>query len=334
MMQGELGVGVVGYGRAGVGHMRAAQRADGGSLIGVAESSAERRAEAAKQFDCAIVADYHELLRRDDVHVITICLPHWLHEQVAVDAAKAGKHILLEKPMAMETDECDRINDVVAKQGVKLMVGHSQHYSPFNLAAKERIDAGDIGPIVFQTLNWYKPLGLAQRPAWGMDRSKGGGMLQMNGAHMIDACRWLAGQPVTAVAGRVANDVFGDRVKADDSMLGLLRFADGHYASVAHVAYEQGVEHYQHDIVGTRGQLRVASYQPNPGLWIARDGSFEKVEMASHRGQGFANELVDLINAVRDDRPTPIDGQYGREIVAAMTALEESTRTGHEVHTV
>jgi phthalate 4,5-cis-dihydrodiol dehydrogenase len=330
-MQEEIGVGVVGYGRAGAGHMRAAQRAAGARLIGVAESSPERRAEVGKHFDCLTVADYRELLDRRDVQIITIALPHWLHEQAAVDAARAGKHILIEKPLAMEPEECDRINVAVAQNGVKLMVGHSQHYSPFNRLAKQHLEAGDVGELIFQTVNWYKPLGLASRPAWGMDRAKGGGMLQMNGAHMIDACRWFAGQPIVAVSGRVSNDVFGDRVKADDSFLGQLRFADGKLAGLAHVAYERGVETYQHDVVCTRGQMKVASYPPNAGFWLGRDGAYESVAADNQRGQGFANELEDLIDAIRRDAPVPVDGAYGREIVAAMAALEESTRTGREV---
>jgi len=330
-MQGDIGVGVVGYGRAGGGHMRAAERAAGARLVGVAETSAERRAEVAKNYACLTVADYHELLDRDDIQVITIALPHWLHEQAAVDAANAKKHILIEKPMAMEPEECDRINAAVAKNGVKLMVGHSQHYSQFNLLARQHLQAGEIGELIFQTINWYKPLGLASRPAWGMDRSKGGGMLQMNGAHMIDVCRWFAGQPIVAVSGRVANDVFGDRVRADDSFLGQLRFADGKLAALAHVAYENGVETYQHDVVGSRGQMKVASYPPNPGLWLSRNGAYEAIGGERTRGQGFANELEDLIDAITRDAPVPVDGAYGREIVAAMSALEASTKSGREV---
>jgi predicted dehydrogenase len=265
------------------------------------------------------------------VHIITIALPHWLHEQAAIDAANAGKHVLIEKPLAMEPEQCDRICAAVAKNCVKLMVGHSQHYSPFNILARQHLLAGDIGDLIFQTVNWYKPLGLATRPPWGMDRSKGGGMLQMNGAHMIDVCRWLAGQPIVAVSGRVTNDVFGDRVKADDSFLAQLRFADGKLASLAHVAYENGVETYQHDVVGTRGQMKLASYPPNAGFWLGRDGAYEQIGTAGQRGQGFANELEDLIDAIKRDAPVPVDGAYGREIVAAMAALEESTRRGREV---
>jgi predicted dehydrogenase len=265
------------------------------------------------------------------VDIVTVCLPHWLHERVAVDAARAGKHILIEKPLAMQPDECDRINEAVAAAGVKMMVGHSQHYSPFNILAKQHLTQGIIGSLVFQTVYWVKPLALAGRPAWGMDRTKGGGMLQMNGAHMIDTCRWLADSPIVIAGGRVTNDIFSSRVQADDSFIGTLRFANGHVANIAHAAYETGVEEYRHDVVGTAGQLRIASYPPNPGLWVGKDNTWTAVEVEGGRGNWFATELEDFINCVQTDRPVPIDGAYGREIVAAMAALEESTRTGHEV---
>ncbi|MCL4508267.1 MAG: Gfo/Idh/MocA family oxidoreductase [Chloroflexi bacterium] len=326
-----LGVAVVGYGRVGGAHMRSAQQIPGTRLVGLAEVLPVRRQEAAKQFDCLVVEDYHDLLGRDDVHIVTIALPHWLHERVAVDAARAGKHLLVEKPLAMEPDECDRINAAVAAAGTKLMVAHSQHYNPFNQTAKALIEEGAIGQIVFQTVTWYKPLGLALRPPWGMDRSKGGGMLQMNGAHMIDVCRWFEGVPIVSVSGRVGNDVFGDCVKADDSFVGILRFADSKVTSIAHVAYEEGVETYIHDVIGTRGQLRVASYPPAPGLWINHGSVLEAIPPRGSHSRGLQGELQDLVTCLRENREVPITGAYGREIVAAMSALEASTREQREV---
>ncbi|MCL5946474.1 MAG: Gfo/Idh/MocA family oxidoreductase [Chloroflexi bacterium] len=330
-MSEEYGVAVIGYGRAGGAHIRAAQQTYGARLVGLAEVSVGRREEAAKQFDCLIVEDYHDLLRRSDVHIVAIALPHWLHERVAIEAAQAGKHLLIEKPLAMEPEECDRINAAVEAAGTTLMVAHSQHYNPFNQTAHQLIEEGAIGDVVFQTVNWYKPLGLASRPPWGMDRSKGGGMLQMNGAHVIDVCRWFANSPILSVSGHAGNDVFGDRVKADDSFAGIIRFRNGRVAAIAHVAYEEGVETYVHDVIGTRGQLRVASYPPVPGLWINRNGAFEAVSPQASGSKGITGELQDLVACLRERRPVPIPGTYGREIVAAMSALERSSRELREV---
>ncbi len=330
-MSAEYGVAVIGYGRVGGAHIRAAQQTRGAQLVGLAEVSASRREEAAKQFDCLIVEDYHDLLRRSDVDIVVIALPHWLHERVAIEAAQAGKHLLIEKPLAMEPEECDRINAAVEAAGTTLMVAHSQHYNPFNQTAHQLIEEGVIGDIVFQTVNWYKPLGLASRPPWGIDRSKGGGMLQMNGAHMIDVCRWFGNSPILSVSGHVGNEVFGDRIKADDSFAGIIRFRNGRVATIAHVAYEEGVETYVHDVIGTRGQLRVASYPPTPGLWINRNGAFEAVSPQASGSKGIAGELQDLVTCLRERQPVPIPGSYGREIVAAMSALERSSRELREV---
>jgi predicted dehydrogenase len=327
----KLGVGIIGFGRVGHGHVRAAQNVPDVRLVAVAELDEQRRRMAAEIGCCETVADYRALLDRPDVHIVMIGLPHWLHERVALDAAQAGKHIFVEKPMAMEVDECDRMIEATRRAGVKLMVGHSQHYNAYNRLAKQLIDSGELGELVYMTLHWSKPLGLESRPAWGMDRSKGGGMLQMNGAHMIDVMRWFAGQPIVAVKGRVGNFIFGDRVKADDSFIGLLEFEGGLQATIQHAAYLNGVEHYQHDVVGSRAMLKVASYPPQQGCWVSRKGAWVPLEPPKGQRLGMAGELADLVQAIVDDREPPITGEYGREIVAAMSALEQSTSTGREV---
>lgn len=323
----ELGVGVIGFGRVGGGHMTAAQRVAETTLVGMSDVAPERVKLATERFGCLGYPDYHDLLKRDDVQIVMIGLPHFLHVTVAEEAANAGKHMFVEKPMAMDVDECDRMIAACEKNHVKLMVGHSQHYNGWNLAAKRLIDSGEIGDVIFLTDSWYKPLGLESRPAWGMDRARGGGMLQMNGAHMIDRLRWFAGKKIVAVRGRVGNDIF--RVQADDNFIGILEFDGGMLATIQHAAYLHGAEHYEAEVVGTRGMLKVAPYAPNTGLWLGRDGSYQLLE--ADAGDGMNGELRDLARAILDDGPPAIDGAYGREIVQAMSALEESTRTGRDV---
>ncbi len=177
------------------------------------------------------------------------------------------------------------------------------------------------------TDSWYKPLGLEARPAWGMDRAKGGGMLQMNGAHMIDRLRWFAGKPIVAVRARVANDIF--HLSADDNFIGTLEFDGGMLGTIQHAAYLHGAEHYEAEVIGTRGMIKVAPYAPRPGLWVGKDGTYEPREPDS--SDGMQGELSDLARAVRDKTDPPIGGEYGREVVRAMVAMEESTRTGKEV---
>jgi predicted dehydrogenase len=327
----KLGVGIIGFGRVGHGHVRAAQNVPEVRLVAIAEVDEQRRRLAAEIGCCETVADYRALLDRPDVHIVMIGLPHWLHARVAIDAAQAGKHIFVEKPMAMEVDECDRMIEAARRHNVKLMVGHSQHYNPYNRLAKQLIDGGELGELVYMTLHWTKPLGLESRPAWGMDRSKGGGMLQMNGAHMIDVMRWFAGQPIVAVKGRAGNFIFGDKVKADDSFIALLQFANGLQATIQHAAYLNGVEHYQHDVVGTRAMLKVASYPPQQGCWISHKGAWVPLEPPRQQRVGMAGELSDLVQSIVSGSEPPITGEYGREIVAAMSAIEESTRTGAEI---
>ena len=323
----KLGVGVIGFGRVGGGHMTAAQRAPETQLIAVSEVVPERLKLATERFGCLGYADYRNLLERDDIQIVMIGLPHFLHVTVAEEAAAAGKHIFVEKPMAMDVAECDRMIEACRTHHVKLMVGHSQHYNGFNLAAKRLMDAGEIGDLLFMTDSWYKPLGLEKRPAWGMDRTRGGGMLQMNGAHMIDRLRWFAAQKIVAVRARVGNEIF--RVRADDNFIGVLEFESGMLATVQHAAYLHGAEHYEAEVIGTSGMIKVAPYAPNTGVWLGKDGSYQQFE--PDQATGMTGELSDLAKAVNEGTDPPIDGAYGREVVQIMCAMEESTRSRHEV---
>ncbi len=142
---------------------------------------------------CTPYTDYTEMLKRDDVDFVIIALPHWLHYGATVAAAAAKKHIFIEKPMAMTLDECDRMAEAADRNGVKLMVGHSEHYQAPNITARRILHSGELGDIVFANDVWYKPFSLGIRPPWFLDRAQGGGMWQMNGAHMLDRIIWLDG---------------------------------------------------------------------------------------------------------------------------------------------
>ena len=138
-----LGAAVLGLGRIGPSHARNVAKAPGVELRAVAESEETKLGGVLADFpDIAGYADYRDALARDDVQVVVICLPHWLHEQAAVDAANAGKHILIEKPLADSVAECDRIIEAVQRNGVTMMPAHTQRYYPI---VRKTQDQGDPG---------------------------------------------------------------------------------------------------------------------------------------------------------------------------------------------
>jgi phthalate 4,5-cis-dihydrodiol dehydrogenase len=332
-----IGIGVIGAGRVSRAHARAAQALGRTRLAGVAEIDAGRRERFSGEYGCPGFEQFEELLGRPEVDAVIVALPHWLHERVTVDALQAGKHVLLEKPMAMTVAECDAILAAERASGRKLMVGHSQHFFPVNLAAQALLQAGGIGRIVFATDTWYKPFfGGTERPPWFLDATKGGGMWPMNGPHMIDRLRLMIDSEVVAVKAQVGNFVHG--LPTTDTGMALLQFADGAYATIAHVGYRDGcgVERFEAEITGIEGQIKFDGRH----LWRSREGRYEAedvpVPSIADLAEGvpvstFLLQMSVFADCILQDTEPPITGAFGREIVRVLDACEESSRTGREV---
>jgi phthalate 4,5-cis-dihydrodiol dehydrogenase len=329
---------VIGTGRVSGGHARSAQLLAGTRLAGCAEVDPERLAKFTERFECPGFSSYEELIGRDDVDAVLLALPHFLHCDIAIACMRAGKHVLIEKPMAMTVAECDAMIEAAEQTGRTLMIAHSQHFFPVNEKVREMIAAGEIGRIVFATDTWYKAFYADPRPPWFLDASKGGGMWPMNGSHMIDRMTMFTGSRVVAVKAMVGT-YFVD-VPATDTGVAILQFENGVHANIQHCGFIQGVDQFQGEITGTEGQLRCTPGQ----LWRSRDGKYEEVPVEPRMpplkpnaapnprfGAAFANQMHAFADAIRTGSEPPVSGRYGREIVRVLEACEESSRLGREV---
>lgn len=334
MGTGTLGVGVIGTGRISGAHARAAREAGGTRLVMASEVDPARADAFESRWSCPVVADYRELLDNPDVHIVSLTLPHWLHEPIGIAAAEAGKHIFVEKPMADTVEECDRMIAAARAHGVKLFTGHTEQFLAPNVAARKLIESGEVGSPVLATDCWYKAFGLAGRPAWFIDRAKGGGMWLMNGAHMIDRLTFLLGQRVTSVKAIVQTRFH--EIAADDTALAYLQFADGTAATIAHTGYKDhagaGVDQIGGEIIitCTQAQLKIVDrarlYRSVPG---EKGGAWAEVPV--ERVDTTTAELRALVQNIVDDAPETVSVDQARHIVEVMTACEESSRTGREV---
>ncbi|GIX07897.1 MAG: oxidoreductase [Candidatus Poribacteria bacterium] len=326
-----LGVGIVGAGRISGAHAHAVARHPELFLVGVAEPDEERRTRFVERFGGEGFSAYSELLEREEVRLVLVCLPHWLHAPVAIEAMEAGKHVMVEKPMAMTLEECDAMIAAAERNSVRLMVGHTQQFFAANRLAKRLLEEGTIGEVVMATETWYKPFGLAQRPSWFLDRSKGGGMWLMNGAHMLDRLLWFLGSRVVSVKGMVSNRILG--LNADDSVMALLEFENGAYATVQHCGWKRperliGPDELIGEIVGTEGMIKTVPYQNR--IWLRKEnGEYQELDPGD-RG-GVTEELAAFVEAILTGRPEPIPNAHSREVVRLLLAVEESSRLGREV---
>ena len=333
-----IGIAIIGASRISGAHANAIElNKDKFAFRGIVTSSQERGKALTDQYGGDIFPDYKAALAREDVDAVVVGLPNALHAEVAIAAAQAGKHVLMEKPMALDLSECDAMIEAANKAGTKLMIGQTQHFFPTNTKAYDLLNSGEIGDLVSLTDTWYKPFGLPNRRPWFLDRKTGGGMLFMNGNHMIDRMIWLAGSPVKSVKAWVGNPLL--KQNADDSFSIMMHHESGLMTTLNHSAYEVGEERWEGEAIGTRGMLKFCTFAPNQGVYVAKKDKYETV---AHRAAGADADLADDVIAMRDqfagfgdciknDAPEPVTPAHARHIMAVMLAAEASSREGREV---
>jgi predicted dehydrogenase len=326
-----IGVAVLGLGRIGPAHARAVSQTAGARLVAIADVDDARRTATLAEHPGAIgLKDYRDALARDDVQAVLIALPHWLHAQAAIDAATAGKHIMIEKPMACSVAECDAMLDAARQTRVRLMVGHTQHVSAVGRTVKQALAERRIGDLIMGVDQWNKPYNPESRPAWMMDRARGGGMQLMDGVHLIDRMLWQVDSRPVAVKAMMRAATH-PTYPCDDTSQALVQFENGVVVTISRIAYRTGVVQYGGDYWGTDGQLKFREPYGRTGehgVWIGREERWEPLPLAETNG--LATQFDGFIDALIRNVEVPVPGEYGRLVMAVSDAMERSAASGRE----
>jgi phthalate 4,5-cis-dihydrodiol dehydrogenase len=323
------GVGVVGLGRVSRGHGQALKQAKNARLVAACDIDRERLDRYVKEFDCEGESSLDALLARDDVQVVDILLPHSLHEEATVKAARAGKHIMVEKPMAMEVEACDRMIAAAREAGVQLFVAHTERFIEAKRVAKQVLDSGEVGAPVMATDVWYQPFRRPTRQPWMLDRSRGGGFLQMAGSHMFDRLIYLLGSPVKNVRASVRT-VYHSDIQCDDAVSAFLELQSGVPCTIGTVSYKDtpnaGVEAHAVEVLCTDGMLKVDQRRR---VYVSRKGTYEEVPVG--KDDAVVREWDAFTDALDRGGDPPVSLEHARHIVAVMEACERSSNTGQQV---
>lgn len=325
-----IGIGLIGAGHFGAVHARAIAAIDHVRLVAVCREDANAAAAFAAEHGGRAYSDWRALVADAAVDVVVIATPHHLHTEMAIAAAEAGKHILLEKPMAPTVVECDAINAAVARAGVKLMIGHVMHFALPCLKAKEVLASGRLGRPILGS-SWMLKLWMeSNRRPWHLAKASGGGMLMTAGIHALDRLMWLMDGDVAGV--QALNGAFFHDQEADDSALMLLRFADGRIGQVASVGYRDGAVTFAMDLVCENGSVRIDF---DRGVEIGQGAHWTPVA-GSHDPANWMQRAVEgewraMAAAIRDGAAVPVDGHYGRAVIATIAAAAEAARLRREI---
>ena len=310
-------------------------------LVAIAGNSPESCRRAASEHpECRIHDDYRRMLDEQPLDAVDIVLPSNLHYAVASDALRRGKHVLLEKPMTLCTDDCTRLIELARSQQCLLAVGHELRLSSLWGRVKELIEAGAIGEPRYCMIElWRNPY----RPGsggWRYDINRVGSWILEEPIHFFDLARWYflaAGDPQSVFAQ--ANGRQPGHPELYDNFTAIVTFAGGRYAVLSQTL--AGWEHHQvAKITGTTGALWAnwsgamdRTFQPTFSLKVQRGEKIEDEAITKPSGEVY--ELVDevdhFVNAVQNGAPLPCTGEDGRWSVAMCLKAEESLRLGQAV---
>ncbi|MER8685827.1 Gfo/Idh/MocA family oxidoreductase [Mesorhizobium sp. M1136] len=323
-----IGIGIIGVGDFGAAHARAIREVGDIRLVAASRGNADALERFTAEYGGCGYTDWRKLLDDKEVDAVLIATPHHLHAEMAIGAANAGKHILLEKPMAPTAAACDAINAAVTDSGVKLMVAHLMHFALPCMAARQKLEQGELGrPLIGSS--WIIKLWMEHnRRDWHLRKSTGGGMLLTAGIHALDRLVWLMDDDVVSVSGMLGAK-FHDQ-EADDSALLGLRFAGGGIGQVQSIGYRTGATTYAMDLVCEQGTLRIdmdrGTMLGRDTVWTELPGSFEPNWMHN----ALVREWSAMRDAIADDTPVPVDGLYARKIIGIIEAAFASNETRHE----
>lgn len=324
-----IGVGILGAGFFGAYHARAIARTGNARLVAVCAEDQTIADTFAREHGGKPYGNWRAMLDDAAVDAVAITAPHHLHCPLAIAALEAGKHVLLEKPMALTVAECNRIVAASGAGGARLMVGQIMHFVRPCMVARDILDRGDLGRPVSGSSALMKIWMESNRRGWHLDPATGGGMLMTAGIHALDQLIWLMGGRVSSVSAALAASFHAQA--ADDSAMMLLRFDDGRFAQVASIGFRDGGMIYGMDLVCEHGALRIDIAR---GVMIGRNGQWSDVPDSAEPDwmqKAVDREWQAFADAVAGGGPVPVSGDYGRHIIACIEAAMQSSRDRREV---
>jgi myo-inositol 2-dehydrogenase/D-chiro-inositol 1-dehydrogenase len=333
--------GLIGFGAWGSHHAQAIAKTTGAELVAIAARSEATRKAACEQFPQAkVYGDYRELITRGDLDAVDVVLPTHLHHQVASAVLSAGKHLLLEKPMALSIGDCDDLLRLAQENNRLLAIGHELRLSSLWGKVKELIDEGFVGAPRYVLVE------LSRRPyrlgaeGWRFDVNRVGSWILEEPIHFFDLARWYLaseGEPESIYAAASARDA--SRPELQDNFSAIMKFKGGAVAVVAQTL--AAFEHHQTvKVTGTKGALWASwsgamdrTLHPTFSLRAFDGEQVSEIPIDKITGEVFEleDEIALLVAAIRDGKSLCATGEDGRWSVGMCLAAERSIRTGREV---
>jgi predicted dehydrogenase len=348
-MHERLRCAVIGTGAFGLDHLNSLLHSPRATAVALAEVNAERLREAAERFKIArSYSDYHDLLDQPDIDAVTIAVPNYLHARIAIDALQARKHVLVEKPMAMNAKEAAKVVETAKRMKRTLMVAQNFRFNRHTQVAKVIVERGDLGEVYHARCFWLRRAGIPRVGSWFTRKQfSGGGSLVDLGVHMLDTCLHLLGEFEVKTVSAQTFARFGPRglgemdwgkseidpkkpFDVDDLCVALIRLKSGHTVSLecawaghhAPDAREYGI-----DLLGTSAGLTLYParlFRPGPN-------GFETIHLSLPVVQHSEDRIHHFVGCALEGKKPLVAPEQSFKVQEVIDAIHASAASGKEV---
>ena len=338
-MSAPIRLALVGCGRISQTHFDAVREVEGIELVAVCDTIEQRAREAGEQNDVPWFTSYPKMLSDVASDAVAICTPSGLHPQHGILAAREGRHVVCEKPMAITLSAADELVHACDEHGVHLFVVKQNRLNPSVQLVKRAVDKGRFCRIYLAntTVRWTRPQEYYDQAPWRGTWEFDGGAFMNQASHYVDLIQWLMG-PVESVVAKTAT--LARRIETEDTGVAVLRFRSGALGviEVTMLTYPKNLEGSL-TLLGERGTIRIGGTAVNRiEHWVFADSdeddalvSQAATNPSSVYGFGHAGYYRNVLAVLRGEAAPETDGRAGRKSLELILGIYESAKTGRDV---
>jgi predicted dehydrogenase len=346
-MSEKFGFGIIGTGIISSWHAAGIKAHPDAQIVAVYNRTKSKAEEFAQKYRCAVYDDLNELLKRDDIHAVCVCTASGLHTEQSITALEAGKHVLVEKPMATNLKDATDMIRAARNNNLKLGVIFQKRTSSEVKRLKDAVADGTFGKIVFgdASLKYWRNQAYYDSGAWrGTWEFDGGGCSMNQGIHGIDILLYIMGVDVARIYAKI--DTVCHTIEVEDVAVGLLTYKNGAYGCLKTATTVNPGQGNIIEINGTQGTaILIDDVITNWAVSDSKDVLAEEKlsqSTADVRKSGASSstdfstrghiiQIENFVSAVRNEEPLICSGEEGRKSVHLIMALYESARRKEEV---
>lgn len=338
---GKLKFAIIGCGRICYKHVESLKKIESAEIVAVCDVKPERAKKYSEQLNVPSYTDYREMLRNEDIDIINILTPSGTHAQISIDVIKTGRHVVVEKPMALRIKDTDRMIHCADDNGVRLFIVKQNRFNTPVVKTRQAFENGRFGKLILGTVRvrWSRNQAYYDQDSWRGTWAQDGGVLTNQASHHIDLLQWFFGD---------VESVFADtttalaNIETEDTGVAILRFTNGALGVIeATTATRPKDLEGSLSVLGEKGTVEIGGFAVNQiKVWnfVEETESDRKViseyvdNPPNVYGFGHEKYLRHVINSLKTGKAALVEGLEGKKSIEIINAIYESANTGKRVY--